>query len=315
MISFPLVSVIIPVYNTGELIRRTIESITAQTYPNFEVLFVNDGSNDSTPSLIEDLISNMPNYHLVHKENGGLSSARNLGLSLAKGKYIIFWDDDDYQSHDALAFFVETALLNDSDCVCSGITKVYPNHTKQELFTGEACSVSGHEALKMWLEGKCISTGAVTKLCRKSLLDRYDIQFEEGKINEDLLWTAELLSHSEKVSILGRSLYYYVVRQNSISNKVSSHSFDVVDNCYKLTELIKDRFPDLQDYCNIFCAKKLFNLIVLSNSKEARLKYPDYRKQSLEIYYSHKKSIEAICDTKKRLALLLIRLDVYKFLR
>lgn len=315
MISFPLVSVIVPVYNTGSIIRRTIRSITSQTYSNFEVFFINDGSNDSTPSLIEDLISDMPNYHLVYKENGGLSSARNLGLSLAKGEYVIFWDDDDYQSHNALTLLVETALLNNSDCVCSGITKVYPDHTKQELYTGEACSVSGHEALKMWLEEKCISTGAVTKLCRKSLLDKYDIKFEEGKINEDLLWTAELLSHSNKVSILGRSLYYYVVRQNSLSNKVSSHSFDVVDNCHKLTKLIKERFPDLLDCCSVFCAKKIFSLIVLSNSKEARLKYPDYRKQSLEIYYSHKKSIEAVCDIKKKLALLLIRLDIYKFLR
>lgn len=311
----PLVSVIVPFYNTGDIICRTIESIKKQDYVNFEVIFVDDGSRDGTPSTVENLTSGIPTFKIIHKANGGSSSARNTGLNYANGDYVIFWDDDDTQPSNALSLYVEKATDEDIDCICAGITRVSKDGTCTELFVGDEITVTPEEALKMWLNEDRISTGPVTKFCKRSLLTKNNITFETGKTNEDLLWTASVLANSKKIKVLGVSLYFYHSRDDSLSNKLTQKSFDVIDNCKKLFNLIEDKFPALTAECTKYCSKRLFNLIVLASTNYANSNYPDLKKKAKELLKTNKENILKISNFKMKITILLIQLNLYWLIR
>ncbi len=122
--SNPLISIIVPVYNTEKYLPKCIESILAQTYTDYELILVDDGSSDRCPGICDEYADKNSRIRVIHKENGGQSSARNSGLSIAKGKFVMFMDSDDYYAQDhALQKLVQQQSEQDADLVCFSYSK------------------------------------------------------------------------------------------------------------------------------------------------------------------------------------------------
>lgn len=118
-----MVSVIIPAYNAESYIEKAVNSVCGQSYDDIEVIVVNDGSNDSTPKVIDRLKNSDDRIKVYHKPNGGVSSARNYGLEKAEGQYVIFLDADDQLADDAIRIMVDVANGNNADIVCGLMSK------------------------------------------------------------------------------------------------------------------------------------------------------------------------------------------------
>ena len=125
----PLISVIVPIYNVEKYLDRCVDSIINQTYKNLEIILVDDGSPDNCPQMCDDYAKKDSRIKVVHKENGGLSDARNVGMEVATGEYVSFIDSDDYISLDFYETLLETIVDNDSDIVECGVVKFYEDNS------------------------------------------------------------------------------------------------------------------------------------------------------------------------------------------
>ena len=248
----PLISVVIPVYNIEEYLERCVDSVCQQTYTNLEILLVDDGSTDGSGSLCERLAEADKRIRVFHKENGGSSSARNLGLSKAQGEYVGFVDSDDYISanmyellYAALQKYgAEIAQIGRDEMDAEG--NVLPNicePPKQEEF------VESEAFLKELLlhKGDC---SFCTKLLKKQLFE--DMQFPMGELNEDFKLLVHFLTKVKGIVSLPQQGYHVFYRIGSNTRKVDKEAFsrvflDSVNNADMVNELVKKEFPALQE--------------------------------------------------------------------
>lgn len=131
----PEVSVVVPIYNVAEYLPKCIESILAQTYPDYELILVNDGSKDNSPEIAEEYAKKDPRIKVIHKPNGGLSDARNEGMKYATGKYVSFIDSDDFIEPDMLEKCVNAMHADDADMVIFDYYQYYQATGKKEVIT------------------------------------------------------------------------------------------------------------------------------------------------------------------------------------
>ena len=222
----PLVSVIIPVYKVEPYLRRCLDSIVGQTYRNLEIILVDDGSPDGCPAICDEYAAKDSRIVVVHKENGGLSDARNAGLDIAKGEYISFIDSDDWVADiyiealwKALEFHhAELAVGNYHKTAVSYIPKIAD-------FSYENCEVLTpiQATGKLWSKLTVTFVTSWGKLIKTSLLK--DIRFPKGLIHEDEYTTYKILYHSPKTVFLDLPLYLYFQRTDSITGVPVSEEF------------------------------------------------------------------------------------------
>lgn len=231
----PLISVIVPVYNVSNYLEKCINSIFNQTYANYELILIDDGSTDGSGELCDDLSSEDPRVVCIHKNNGGLSSARNAGLNICKGDYITFVDSDDMISPNALTIMVDCALKTRSDIVA---TSKFISFYENDLFPVPSTiqrerSLDAETALQ---EIICRDTRweAWGHLFQASLWGTK--RFPEGKLYEDLATIPYILASAEKTTILDCPIYYYRQRPGSIMRQ--SESRVSLDLCTITNELI-----------------------------------------------------------------------------
>ena len=203
-------SIIVPVYNVEEFLRECIDSIIKNDYASKEIILVDDGSTDSSASICESYAQKYDYIKVLHKENGGLSSARNYGIDFAEGKYLGFVDSDDFIAHDMYSEMMNHAKLHNADnyygddkekttAVHSPNTVVYEDNKKYSLF----------------IDHNGMGDYAVNKIYSKSLFDK--VRFPEGKSFEDIYTSYKLYEKANKVVCLDKDLYYYRYRLDSIS--------------------------------------------------------------------------------------------------
>lgn len=195
-------SVIVPVYNVETYLKRCVDSILEQTFKEFEVILVDDGSLDNSSEICNKYSKSDKRVKVIHKKNGGLSSARNAGLNIAKGKYIAFIDSDDYISKDMFKTMINLAFSSNYDIVSCGFRRFYENSCNDSVCKGTIYKYRNIEPLANYLleydnVNRKIDTVVWNKIYKRELFN--DITFPEGKIYED-------------------ELYYYFQRQDSISN-------------------------------------------------------------------------------------------------
>lgn len=209
-----LVSVIVPVYNTERYLQRCVDSIINQTYKNLELILVDDGSPDNAPAICDDYKNRYLNIKVIHKANGGLSSARNAGLRSCKGKFISFVDSDDYIDREMISrLYFETMKYNadvamvkymetSSDTVVENITVekpiVYHNDEIKKAF------------LTLKIDSVCVG------LYRKEIIKNID--FIEGKTSEDIPFNFSIFNIIKTFVYIPEARYYYYYNPNSISN-------------------------------------------------------------------------------------------------
>lgn len=252
MTNNPLITVIVPVYNILAYLPRCVRSITAQTYRNLEILLVDDGSTDGTGVLCDQLAAEDERIRVFHKENGGSSSARNLGLEHARGEYIGFVDSDDYISPDMYEklwqgirdYNVPMAQVGRDEIDAEGnyLPNICEPPAEPERFRAE-------DFLRELLlhKGDC---SFCTKLVHRDLFEKR--QFPIGKLNEDFGLLVEMLTGMEAIVSLPGQCYHVFYRIGSNSRKADKEEFsrvygDCVDNADRVTELVKEKFPELRE--------------------------------------------------------------------
>ena len=215
----PEISVIVPVYRVEAYLRQCVDSIRKQTFQQLEIILVDDGSPDACPALCDELAQEDARIRVIHRENGGLSAARNTGLDAAEGDYVAFVDSDDFLAPEMYeTLYRELTQKNADAAVCS-----YREVTEQgtpgihekagEMQAGEMSGLEYVYALASHGTGPYVS--AVNKLYRKALFA--STRYPEGKLHEDMLIFVPLFSSCRKVVICPQKLYFYRKRQESIT--------------------------------------------------------------------------------------------------
>ena len=206
-----LISVVVPVYKVEKYLKKCVDSVLAQTYQNFELFLVDDGSPDNCGKMCDEFAKNDGRIRVIHQKNKGLSAARNAGLKGVKGEFVAFIDSDDSVKKNYLEALLE-AMSDDVDITVCGYNEFLP----------KAESLSGTEATKRLLIGQNdMDILAWNKLYRRSLFVDNDIEYPEGRIHEDNLTTYKLYAASRNVVYVAESLYAYLIRDNSITTSTT----------------------------------------------------------------------------------------------
>ena len=283
----PIISIIVPVYNVESYLERCIESILNQSFKEFELILVNDGSTDGCKDICNEYKTKDKRIKVIHKENGGLSSARNAGLDIARGKYIGFVDSDDFINKDMYKILFDTIQANNSDMVICDYYKV--NEDDINKFRNIKCSCENIEVKnlnKLESIDNLFLTGekfifAWNKLYKRELFN--DLRYEKGRIYEDEYLAHRILYKCNKVSIIEAKIYYYVQRKGSLIN--SPFTVRRFDKVYA----IKDRVDFLRE-------KKLTNL-----EDKAEKTFIDYFVWNYFVAYQRLENIESELKILKKM--------------
>lgn len=211
----PKVSIVVPMYNVSDYAETCLASLLRQTYTNIEIIVVDDGSTDDTLLICEHFSANDKRLRIFHKMNGGLSSARNYGLSKATGEYLTFVDGDDVLDANAIQHFIDLALSSGVSLVCCQYEKVNNANDFSSSNEGVSQLVTGKRLLKMLLTLDGESGSACCKLYSKDLFPL--LVFPEGQLFEDFGVMARLFSSIENACVSSAKVYGYLTREGSIT--------------------------------------------------------------------------------------------------
>lgn len=277
-----LISIIIPVYNVAPFIEDCVNSVIAQTYPNLEIILVDDGSTDSSGVLCDQYAAKNKRIIALHQKNMGLSCARNSGIELANGKYIFFLDSDDFIHPQLIECLHSVLIKNSADIVLCAHQSVQGKIEFQfmdsfadldiETLTGPECiekiqSCDGIDITVAW-----------NKLYKKDYFD--DIRFPAGKIHEDEFVTYKILYPLAKCLYIKKKMYYYRSRKNSITNqKFSMRYFDKVEAYCGRMEYFKERNKKL--YCQ---ALKRYLTTCAWGITQLKENFPQEKEQVNQLY-------------------------------
>ena len=244
-------SVILPIYNVEKYLSECVDSILKQSFKDYELILVDDGSKDGSPAICDEYAKKDERIKVIHKPNGGLSDARNVGTAEAKGEYIIYIDSDDFiTSDDFLKDIHEKAVATQSDIVLYKFSKFFDDTKKLDncTFTLDFVeSISDPDELLNELVKKDAYYGmAWIKAFRREIAVKNNIQFEKGLLGEDMDWYFGLILCSDKVSAIDKSYIAYRQREGSITTSLKLKNLtDFVYILEKWSDRIKN--ADISD--------------------------------------------------------------------
>ncbi len=272
------ISVIIPAYNIEDLLEKCVRSVASQDYPGslLQIIVVDDGSTDGTAAVADGLSSEYENVQVIHKANGGSSSARNAGLSIATGEYVGFVDSDDYISPKMYSLLMDAAIRNDADMVQISRDEISEDGERLPdvvIPPAKETVITSNEHLRTLL----MHTGDAsfcTKLTKRSLFSE-SLKFPEGELNEDFYLMIHMLMKVNKLVILPEQCYHVFYRTGSNSRKKKEDKdyfpsvfTDIVRNSDVALELVKRNVPDLTEAAERFgFVQRLDYLLHIPTSK------------------------------------------------
>lgn len=247
-----LITVIVPVYNVERYLKRCVDSILVQTYHNLEIILVDDGSRDSCRSICDEYAQRDKRVVVIHKENGGLSEARNAAIDIAKGKYITFVDSDDYIADDYVEYLYMLMQRNAADIAACGLKKVYSDTDKLDECQENIEVLSGCTALESLLYQRKVTPCAVCKLYRKEIFT--EVRYPKETYYEDLATIYKLLQRCGKYVIGRQQKYFYYQRQNSIMNeKFNAKKMQRIQVANMMKETVDKWYPELSAATSARC--------------------------------------------------------------
>ncbi len=259
------ISIIVPIYNAENYAERCINSVLNQTYTDFELILVDDGSADNSLALCKALAEKDNRITVLHKENGGVSSARNLGLSEATGDYIIFVDSDDYLAPDYCEFLIQTARRTNADIVCTDFFEVTETNCERELPDTIIASDDewiGHDQISYkYCKGEIYLYQVWGKIYKRQTLD--GLRFDRTlKFAEDVKFVVNALQKAEKVSLRTYKGYYYYRNGSSVtlSDKTGRIRLDTLS---VLSTILKDCREESSRHTDVI-GKRLFYYLVMT---------------------------------------------------
>ena len=205
-----LVSIVVPIYNTEQYIPKCIESLINQTYKNLEIILIDDGSTDNSFNICKKYQKEDERIKLFHKENGGVSSARNYGIKKATGEYICFCDSDDYYSLEALTIMTDTIRDSNADLCCFGR---YGGAFENKYISKKENSLELLNYLSSIGSYNCYS-----KIFKLSIINQFNLLFDESfAVSEDTLWLREYILHCETLCLKTDTVYFMCEREGSLT--------------------------------------------------------------------------------------------------
>lgn len=269
---------IIPAYNIEKYIEQCIESIREQTYTNLEIIIVDDGSTDRTGKIVDNLAEKDYRIQVLHKQNQGVSAARNSGLDIAKGDYIGFVDGDDYIEPMMYEKLIELAEKYDAKIAHCGYRMVFPNREDLYYGTGQIKVQDSLTGVRDLLEGTLVEPGLWNKLYARSVLS--DLRLDNYiKINEDLLLNYFAFGKSEKSVFKDEPYYHYMIRKNSATTSQWNKN-KVIDPLLVLERMdaVEERKEIKAIIHNRYIYQLMRTVIFQSRSNKAELK--KYRREA-----------------------------------
>ena len=218
-----MISIIVPVYNTERYLPACIDSVRNQTYTDWELLLVDDGSSDSSGRICDQYAELDPRIRVVHKSNNGVSAARNTGIDAAKGEYLVFLDSDDEFAPDCIELLAEPLKKRDYDFVIGQVVIVgsdnyYPSLKLEDGAIEDNATILYHYAREAFYMMPW------NKLCRVELIKQSNLYFKEGIHAEDDLWSFELVLAAHSMYAVNAAHYYYKINKNSYSERVQGRA-------------------------------------------------------------------------------------------
>lgn len=238
----PLISVIVPVYNVKDYLRKCLDSICSQTYRNLDIIIIDDGSTDGSGEICDEYATKDPRIKVLHKENGGQSVARNRGLDIAKGDYIAFVDSDDWLESEMYQDLYDNIVRYDADISMCSYIQHYPGRERAKRDSDKTFVWTGREAIRQLIKGKRVTSFLWDKLYRQSKFD--GLRFPEGKIFEDAAVVYRLFARSGRVSLVEKPFYHYITRPGSTMNQ----KFYKAERNLIAFNVFKDRADYLYDF-------------------------------------------------------------------
>lgn len=276
------ISVIVPVYNVEKYLYRCVESILNQSFKDYELILVDDGSTDKSGSICDELKEKDNRIKVIHKANGGLSEARNIGILSAQGKFVTYIDSDDYVANDYLSTLYSRLIKYNCDIACGGfrIFSDVNNNINDRRETLRECLYTGNEAFLTLLNGKLYTSSCnmliKTEIARENL-------FPVGKYHEDEFTTYRYFISSNSVIVVDKDLYYYYQREGSIV-----HSFG---------KQVLDEIKAADNYCSV-CEDFSYEFMAAALRKKYFMylqilrDYPEIQTEYIEQYNQMKSFIK-----------------------
>ena len=283
----PLISIIIPVYRVEDYLSKCLDSVISQTYENIEIILVDDGSDDNCPKICDDYSKKDNRIKVIHKSNGGLSDARNVGIENSNGDFIVFIDSDDYVSNNYVEELFNLISDNKADI---GITTHYivNENNKKPRYQFSSFELNSHDILDRMLYDEDIDVSAWGKIYKRELFQ--NTRFPFGRFYEDAATFYQLVLNSCIIRVKNIPTYYYVIRSNSISQSVFSETkMDLIKSTVEMTDSIKKVYSDLKKGCD---RRLMFAyLSTLSQLATSKVKNEVVEKQLMSYIKENRKNV------------------------
>lgn len=305
----PIFSVIIPIYKVEEYLEQCINSVLSQTFKDYELILVDDGSPDNCPRLCDEFAKENSNIKVIHKENGGLSSARNVGVAEAVAEYIIFLDADDFWLDDSFLQNIYNRLkLYKSDVICLNYNKVFDDQTVIPYYSNVenmSNEYFGDRSIEYIINTDTWVSSAWNKIIKRELFCEFNLDFILGINSEDIDWSARLIQAANSFDFLKKPYIGYRQRNTSISKTMS---YEKVERVYQNILIIKsilekitgDKELLIKQYYTYQIGTLIFNISLLNNRND--------RKQLSEKLYDEKNNLKYSRNKKIKFLNILISL-------
>ena len=296
----PKISIIVPVYNVEKYLVQNADSLLAQTWQDFEIVFVDDGSSDNSGTICDQYAAKDPRIRVIHKSNEGLGFARNTGLDSARGDYVVFLDSDDYATPDMLERLVTPVIEEGADTVIGGFQRVndagevlYREQYEKQFFRGDdifyqflpkifGSDPKKHDAFRM---------SVWNGLYSMEIIKNHNIRFpsERIMISEDLLFDFDYYRYAQSVAVIDSLAYCYRVNPTSLTSKYRPNKLKMVTDLYlEMEKRIKESYQDPTDAIYRLQTQYFINL-------RGCVKQED-RKHSGKGFFSNYRKIKELCS-------------------
>ncbi len=314
-----LISIIIPIYKVEQYLDKCIQSIINQTYKNLQIILVDDGSPDNCGKICDEYALKDNRIEVIHKINGGLSDARNVGIGRAKGKYIGFVDSDDYIEKDMYENMYNLLEERNADvCICNFYNVIENNNIIKNPNNGIQ-EYNKIDILKEILLDKQIQSYAWNKLYKSELFD--NVKYPVGKKYEDIGTTFYILEKCNKVVVTDLPKYYYLNRIDSIVNNLSEQTvIDYVDLINERYDYIENKYSELRRYNIYYLARTLITAYtdlqkLKKPGKEIIEKLDNLYNKTKKAIKEYEKEVIDLFDEKQKMQLYTLLYDVSLFFK
>lgn len=284
----PLVSVIVPVYNTEKYLKKCVNSILTQTYENIELFLIDDGSTDKSGEICDGFAEEDSRVKVIHKENEGQAVARNCALDVCKGEYIFFVDSDDYIRQDAVGRLVETVTQHKADLVLFGFEYDYVKYKKKRLVYENLRTFAKEKLLTEYIVNNGITAALCDKFYKRRLFE--ELRFPRLRANEDAYVLPEIFGSAEKAVYLREALYTQLVRVGSTEQSGFKESkLALLEVAKHKKEYIDANFPQLSKFIELDYAKTVKRML---SSILSSFLYKKYKETYLKLLEELKSELE-----------------------